>query len=338
MKIREKLYNLVVFNRDIKKIISFLLRSPFLLKNPVYNFFYSRLLKEKMGKFNNRPFRVMIENTNICNADCVFCPHRIMKRKTGVMEMSLFKKIIDECKSLGIEYITIYGFGEPLLDKYFIERVRYAKKHGLSRVTTNSNGMYLDKDKIDEIIKSGLDEIFISFDAATEKTYKKIRPGLDFEIVENNILKLVKEKKRLKSSKPEINLSYVEFEKNRHETDEYIKKWRGIVDHVSVSYIHNWTGEVENKSELKGGRKDPCRLLWTDMVVSWNGEVPLCCNDYENKIILGNVKKLPLGQIWGGERMREIRESHLVGKFNVITLCKNCEYNYHHKSPWWITK
>jgi len=338
MKIGKLIYNQVLYNHRVKKLAAVLLKSPLLIKNPIYNYLYHCLLVRKMRRFEKVPFRVMIENTNTCNANCTFCPHKIMKRKIGVMDMVLFKKIIDECKKLKIKYVTIYGFGEPLLDRKFFERVRYAESVGIPRVTTNTNGMYFNKEKIREVFDSGLDEIYISFDAATTKTYKKIRPGLDFQTVEKNILDLVREKKRRKLKKPEIILSYVESQDNQGETLSYIKKWKDKVDNISVSFIHNWTGDIDSGEILRGGRRDPCRLLWTDMVISWNGDVPLCCNDYENKVILGNIKTQSIEEIWGGEKLRQIRDFHRKGEFEKIPICRNCEYNYHHKSPWWVAK
>lgn len=338
MKIGELIYNQVIYNYQVKKLAAVLLKSPFLIKNPLYNYFYCHLLTKKMKQFEKVPFRVMIENTNVCNADCTFCPHKIMKRRIGVMDTVLFKKIISECKKLKIDYVTIYGFGEPLLDKYFFERIEYAKSVGIPRLTTNTNGMYLNKEKIRKVFESKLDEIYLSFDAATEKTYKKIRPGLDFQTVEKNIFELVNEKKRRKSKKPEIVLSYVESQNNQSETAEYIKKWKDKVDHISISFIHNWTGTINTGEVLKGGRRDPCRLLWTDMVISWNGDVPLCCNDYENKVILGNIESQSIKEIWGGEKLEEIRDWHKNNQFFHIPICKDCLYNYHHKAPWWVSQ
>lgn len=338
MKIGEKIYNYILYRRYVKKTAALLLRSSLLLKNPFYNFFYEQTLNKKMKRFGKIPFRMMIENTNICNADCVFCPHKKMKRKKGVMTMDLFKKTIDQSKNLGINYITIYGFGEPLLDKYFFERVRYAKEREIERVTTNTNGMYLDKRKIFQIFISGLDEIYISFDAASENVYKKIRPGLNFQTVEKNILHLIGEKRKRKAKKPEIILSYVETEDNKKETKDYLQKWKNQADRISISSVHNWTGAINSGDKLKKGRREPCRLLWTDMVISWNGDVPLCCHDYENKIILGNIEQQSIKEIWGGEKLRKIRKWHKKNSFEKILLCKNCQYNYHHKSPWWVAK
>lgn len=337
-KLLKLIYNQVLYHHRIKKLAAGLLKSPLLIKNPLYNYFYNQLLAEKMDKFKKVPFRVMIENTNICQANCVFCPHQAMKRRIGTMEMTLFKKIIDQCQKSAINYVTIYGFGEPLLDKHFFEKVVYAKSAAIPRVTTNTNGMYLTKEKIKKIFNSGIDEIYISFDALTNKTYKKIRPGLDFKTVESNILNLIYERKKRKLDKPEIILSYVETPDNQKETLKYIQKWQNKVNHISISFMHNWTGQIKNQGMLKNGKRDPCRLLWTDMTISWNGDVPLCCNDYENKIILGNINNQSIKQIWGGEKLKKIREYHQKRNFAKVSLCKNCQYNYHHKSPWWVEK
>ena len=86
------------------------------------------------------------------------------------------------------------------------------------------------------------------------------------------------------------------------------------------------------------GKKDPCRLLWTEMVISWDGRVSLCCNDYENKAVLGDIKTQSIKEIWSGERLNSIRNFHKKRKFDRIGICKNCEYNYHDKSNWWVSK
>src|SRR5208282_5985542 len=59
--------------------------------------------------------------TNICNARCVFCayPRAVDSKelKGGVMPLALFKKIVDEWKSLGGDAIDLtHTVGDPLID------------------------------------------------------------------------------------------------------------------------------------------------------------------------------------------------------------------------------
>jgi len=47
--------------------------------------------------FSDFPLEARVENTNLCNASCVICPHGRMTRPKGVMAVDQFKTIVDEC-------------------------------------------------------------------------------------------------------------------------------------------------------------------------------------------------------------------------------------------------
>src|SRR5688572_32858334 len=88
------------------------------------------LLATGRDRARSMPEIVQIESTNICNAKCVFCPRDDMHRKQGVMSLELFKKIVDECATLGITHVRVHNYGEPFLDRHLTEKVRYAKAKG----------------------------------------------------------------------------------------------------------------------------------------------------------------------------------------------------------------
>lgn len=296
-------------------------------------------MKNDMEKYRHSPRHVWIENTNICNAVCSFCPHENMKRKQGVMDFDLYKKIIDEIAALStVTVASIHGFGEPLLDKQFIQRIEYAKKKNLPYVSTNTNASFLNEEISRKIIESGLNEIYISFDSATEENYRKIRNGINFHEVEENIKFLCAQKKKNNLKKPFIYLSFVTCEENKNEVKLYQRKWKSIVDGISISILHNWAGFTIENWYKNGMRRDPCRAIWTDMNIHWDGSVPLCCYDYETATVLGDIKRQSITDIWNGDIVNTLREDHKRGWFENINTCRNCVANVHHKSPWWISK
>src|SRR3954454_11939459 len=85
------------------------------------------------------PDIVQIESTNLCNAKCVFCPRDDMHRQQGVMDMALFRKIVDECVTLGVTHVRVHNYGEPFLDRQLVAKVRYAKEKGIAEVGMISN-------------------------------------------------------------------------------------------------------------------------------------------------------------------------------------------------------
>ena len=103
--------------------------------------------------------QLQIENINVCNAKCVFCPYPEQKRKHCVMPLTLFKKIIDDAATTPLfERLTITGLGEPTLDPGLIEKIQYARKtlHPKTEIDCYTNGSKLTEEYVNNLEKAGL--------------------------------------------------------------------------------------------------------------------------------------------------------------------------------------
>ena len=98
------------------------------------------------------------------------------KVNVGLMEIDLFKKLIDECKKHKPYSIRISFRGEAFIHPNVFEMIDYAKKAGIKEVSSLTHGGMLDEDKFRKLIDIGLDWLTISFDGIGE-TYDKIRGG-----------------------------------------------------------------------------------------------------------------------------------------------------------------
>jgi len=333
-KITNKIYNkvcdLAKSNYFLDNIVISLLGYDVLTKNPIYSYLYEAQMKKVMERFRDKPLKVIIENTNICNSDCIFCVHSKMSRKIGFMDFSLYKNIIDECASIRVKEVAVYRLGEPLLDREFSEKVTYAKKRGIEIVSTNTNASLLNEENTIKILHSGLDVLYISLDATSKEVYERIRRGLNYDIVIENINRFIK-LRNAKGKKLTIILNYCVTEENKYQIKDFINKWKNRVEQIWISDTHDWSGVVGKKRDPLR-RTDPCRLLWTEMVISWDGKVPLCCIDYDDSILIGDVKKESINEIWNGEILKTFRECHINKQFGRISLCNNCTCNFF----WWV--
>jgi len=313
-----------------------ILSNQFLTNNLLYNKLYDHKIRNSIRKLERKsPLGIDIGVTNACNSDCIMCPHSKLK-KIGTMNMNLYKKIIDNCARLKIKNITLSFFGEPLLDKTLIEKIKYAKKKNLI-VAFYSNASLLTEKWAEDLIKLGLDSITISFDSYTKNTYEKIRKGLKFDVVKKNILNLIKIRKNFEKKDPKINLVLVELDENKNEIDKFYEEWKRKVDSINIINLRNWAGEVSQKSKKsfhnkEGLKRFPCSLIWQKMVVDWNGEVVLCCDDWNHSAIIGNLKKQTIEEVWKGEKLRRIREAHIKREFKDTPLCAKCNK----KTIWWL--
>ncbi len=279
-------------------------------------------LLERCGVFRF-PRTVRIESTDICNANCVTCTREIMTRPKGVMDMALYRKIVDECSHYRVSSIHLHNFGEPLIDKALFEKIRYASAKGM-KTRLFSNLSLLDEEKAAMLVRSGLSRIKVSIDGNSRETFEAIRRGLSFDRVVENLEVLIEAKKRLGSRTPEIGLVFVETDENRHEREGFLKKWKGRVDSIDISSYHNWAGGLRD-SDGKDMRALPCLRIWQTFTILWNGEVALCCMDYDGRVKLGNVREDTIYGIFNGPRLNRIREYHLRGAFERIPICLKCE-------------
>lgn len=333
--ISQKLSKIILLNYPLKKLANFVLSQKYFYRNPIYHQFIHTKTQQTINQYHQFPHTIRIENTNFCNARCYMCPHSDMKRHQGIMSRQLYQKIIDQIQSKSIHSINLHNFGEPLVDKDFVWKVKYAKKKGIKNISTNTNGMLLTPTLSKQIIKSGLDELYISVDAATQKTYQKIRIGLNYQRVQKNIKTLIKLKKKLKSDNPKIILDFLEFQLNQHEVKKFISKWKNLVDGVCISQIHDWSNKknlglqkIHNYVEFS---QAPCRLPFTDLLVNWDGTVSLCCQDTEGEVILGDLNQQTISQVWQNQKYQKIRQSHLNLQTKNLKLCQNCKL----RTFWW---
>ncbi len=293
----------IIFNQKLKSLARFILSQRVLINNPIYKKYYNNRMNKLMSEMIVKPDRVRLENTNVCNAKCKFCPHPEMKRKQGYMSMKLFKKLARQIKDWGVKEIVIQGFGEPLADPYFFQRVKYCGKIGIPKIQTNINSRWITRRIANYLLRSDLKEIFISCNPLGEENVKYLL-------------------NRRNSTYPKIYLSFI---KGQTKTYSNIKK----ADGVSVSYPHNWGGAFSGVSTPK----TPCRLLWATMYITYDGYSHLCCMDTEADYDYGNVAENTLQELWARHPYRKL---HLAKEWEAIPICKGCDYNSHNKSPWWI--
>ena len=276
------------------------------------------------------PEIVQIESTNMCNAKCVFCPRDDMHRKQGIMSVELFRKIVDECVEIGITHVRMHNYGEALMDRNLVDKVRYAKERGIQEVGMISNGSLITEAVARGMIDAGLDAINISVDAAGKEVFESTRLGLKYDKVIANIERLVRLRAESGRRRPKLILSFVR-QNNSADEQAFIEHWRAIADKVHVTDLHNWGGTLNTESDVNY----PCYRPWLTFTVLWDGRVSLCCADFDGKTILGDLNAASIREIWNAEPYRLARRQHLES--GGPDICRSCDLP-RKDSPLWITK
>lgn len=284
--------------------------------------------KAKKITMDTLPVRLWIESSLVCNLKCMMCPNKeIPNSDKGIMDLGLFKKIIDEAKDFASD-INIHHRGEPLTNPNLSAMIRYAKDAGLT-VRFHTNATLLDKAKAEQIIKEQPDLVSISFDGFQEDIYEEVRQGADFDKTVANIFNFLETKKNAKAAKPYTVVERIDFPKLRDKVDASKVnelaaqfKQRGL-DELIIKKEYNWTTQaIPDISDLQTYKA--CTFPWYAMVICWDGTVTPCPQDYMAGINLGNVAKKSIKEIWNDTPYQELRKN-LLNDLGSLSLCRKCD-------------
>jgi len=287
------------------------------------------------------PFRFWLEPTNICNIKCEVCPNPLIpKEQRGIMDFSLFRKIIDEA-SLFANEVYMFHRGESLIHPELHRMISYAKENGLL-VKLNTNATILSEKKSREILESGLDLISFSVDGYEKGVFEKIRVGAHFERVVNNVRTFLQLKKNGGYKRPLTQIEIMEFlgysgTAIQEKRASFFKNFRGLsFDRIIIRKPHNVGGNVAlNKAQGYDVRKKhyfPCSFPWYSLAIHWNGNVCPCPRDFMGNLVIGNISTASLVDIWNGERMLNVRRNILDRNLNDQVCCRNCDQVYKYQT------
>lgn len=285
-----------------------------------------------MKEYELFPKRIMLEVTNHCNHNCVFCANSKMKRKKRVIDIDLAKKIIVEARENGAEELSFHGMGEPLICKELVEYVKLAKQVGYEYLYIDTNGALATPEVINPLIDAGLDSVKFSISGASRSIYEKVNGKDDFDIVMRNLENLSKYKAE-NGLKFKLWAYFAENTYNKEEAAIFQRRLEKIVDKVIISPINSQGGEMyeENKSIQINNtfplQPFPCREVFDRMVILCDGRITACCMDFEGQMVYGDSNSDSLLEAWNTEVIRAIRRQHLgVEKLNK--LCALCTGNF----------
>ena len=232
------------------------------------------------------PEIVQIESTNICNAKCVFCPRDDMERKQGVMDMALFRKVVDECAALGITHVRMHNYGEAFVDRQLVEKValRQADRH---------HGGRAHQQRVADLRRGGPRDDRGRPRRHQHQPGRRRQGGVRADARRPEVRQGHRQRSSASSAirqelgrtRPKLILSFVRQD-NSDEEQAFIEHWGAKADKIHITDLHNWAGTLDGRADVNF----PCYRQWLTFTVLWDGRVSLCCADFDGREILGDLR------------------------------------------------
>jgi radical SAM protein with 4Fe4S-binding SPASM domain len=296
--------------------------------NIALNFFEK---KYKIAMPISWPLYIKVEPTPLCHLRCLGCNHSNMyykKQLSTNMQIGLddFKRIVAPLSPFLLG-ISLSKNGEPMLHKNISSLIEYAHKKNIAVSFPTNLSMPLNQSLIDELVKSGLDSMFVSLDGATEETYSKYRVGGNFERVLSNVRSIADAKQKYGVKRPKIIWKFIVFDHNKHELGKVKKLYKklGFDDYELVQDLRSSKSKANRQKYNQHMRRSSkgCFWLWHTIIIGWDGEVFPCC--INRSFSLGNAIKNDVRSIWRSEEYRVLRQG-FSGKDNpaMNAICRKC--------------
>lgn len=294
------------------------------------------------------PLAIKVEPTPLCHLRCPGCLHsdpEYKKNFTSNMRLNFdnFKKIIDQYANKAFS-ISLSLYGEPMLNKDIFKLVQYACQNNIGTSFPTNLSFKLTQEKIEKIVRSGLDMLIVSLDGTSEETYSRYRVGGNFNLVIDNVRKIAEMKKNLNLSTPHLRWKFIVFDYNAHEKKVVINDYKrlGFDSYVFVNDAIKEieTGVAEQHKQFLLKKKIACFWPWKALVVDWNGEIIPCCAGITHRWDIGNISQNGESEsVWNGVIYKSIRAGFQKKDFGleIHANCRRC-YGLEHLAEGEVAK
>ncbi len=238
------------------------------------------------------------------------------------MKFEVFQKIIDDLAEFDrpIKVLRLYKDGEPFLNRRLADMVAHAKRSGcVDYVDTTTNGSLISPERLERVLAAGLDKINISVDGMTADAYQKFTGvKFDFGRFVENVKWLYANRGRC-----EVVVKIPTELINEAERQAFFDTFGDHCDRIFVeNFAPCWPQfDIEQHTGVKISRgiyqqdvgdTDTCPYIF------------YCFLDWGRKLVIGDVRRQSMKDIWNSELMNALRLQHLEGQRRQNTVCGSC--------------
>jgi MoaA/NifB/PqqE/SkfB family radical SAM enzyme len=293
----------------------------------------ARFLVEDLDSESRRTHLLFLslETCTSCNHRCPFCPVSVDPRQREVMSQELFLSIVDQCVEVGGREFVVFlsNYNEPTVDPLFEERCLALFARGLP-LSILTNASHFDAERAGRLQQAGrFRYIGINLPTLDPRRYEKLHGTRDLARVLANIDAM---RARELARETAIVVLGNEDEAHRRDVESIRARFGPRGWEVRPFRIRSrpasgtFVPEPPAKKRLRG-----CELMgsrpFEHLHVTATGKAVLCCQDYYERLTVGDLKTQTVRDLLGGDVMARMRRwTYGVEEAPEDFLCRRCEF------------
>lgn len=275
---------------------------------------------------------VSLETMTTCNQKCYFCPVSIAPRADYLMPDALFARLVEELKTFRptLESVFLQSYNEPTLDRRFLDQCRALFAAGLP-VAVLSNGSGLTPAKADVLIAEGpLRFLCINLSTLDRERYTHDRGADHLPVVMRNL-----EYIRDLPVAQEMKIVVLGTGDATHDRDfeEIRARYHGSRFAVERHVVMDRAGwlDVGMKAADRNHRLAGCDNVGSrplqHLHITPHGKCVLCCEDYDEKYVVGDLTESSIREVLEGEELAKMRRwVYGIEESPDDFMCRDCVF------------
>ena len=280
----------------------------------------------------SQPRQLRLDSTCECTATCMSC-HRYISKRKGEMSLEFMETVLKDVArwETPLSELVPVNYGDLFCRPDWLAVLQTcARILPVTPITIVTNGALLSVADLGALTSIRTLKIMnFSVNAYFDETYVKFM-GLDPSVIPQ----IRKVMSAIKIMRPDIRLKVSMVFDPRYQTDlerDYFEQyWASL---VSFNPAFN-KPDVWIIPAASAGRSDnvpyqpvlvPCRSIFSDIVVGFDGKLTSCCFDSGMVIDCGRYSG-DLKKDWQNEQLTNLRKIHNSHQRETINLCKRCSF------------
>ena len=251
------------------------------------------------------PINIEIDPSNACNHSCPFCisGHLHLTKFKGteffnrqMMSKDILMNFVKDISTSQTKSISFTGGGEPTMNPHLKDAIKYLNNNSEIEMGMFTNGSMLTRFDLFDTIVNSLKWVRISIDSGVSEKYNKLRvtnSSNNFDVVINNIKKLIEYKKKF-NSKITIGVGFVVSRDNYEEILDFANLFKDL----DVDYCQYKPEVIQVERNLSDNKKDQIPAeFWANKVINLLDKASKIlgnkfqCNSYKIKDLIVHKNK-----------------------------------------------
>jgi radical SAM protein with 4Fe4S-binding SPASM domain len=241
------------------------------------------------------------------------------------MSLDAYKKLVDELAAdYDVGRIGFGLYGDPLLDRFIGERVRYAReKLEATCLVINTNAAAYSPRKHAEALQAA-HVVAIHIESMDAKVYNKIMSPLRLDRVMPKIEQIVREfGQKVTVVAPLHRWNHDEQQKIR---DHFLALGCSDVAFPSITNRCSAEGDTIFRELAFAPVKNLCSsaILKDNLIIDWDGTVLPCCQDFQKLVPIGSLKNSNIKAALASQDRAAFGRMLDSGDDSSTPTCRNC--------------